>query len=214
MPRVKMVIRTCHRTGLVGSRRSHGTLTPSMATLSSVSIQLPDLPTLTRAFELRANKACRSVSLASEACFLNPNPASEPDNNFILSRTERALLPSVKIGLLSSLCFPTCDPPQLRFLTDFMTLLTFTHERLIRARNLAESGWCPRVAGDAAESDELRPQETVVKSGIEILNEHELFKRYAMTMHLFLSFDDVLDMSCCTYMYIQQRTSTSPATYP
>lgn len=153
---------------------------PSWA-MASVSIQLPDLPTLTHAFELRVNKACRSVSLASEARFLKPGPASEPDNNFILSKTERTILPSLKIGLLSSLCFPTCDPPQLRFLTDFMTLLTFTHERLIRARNLAESGWCPRVAGDAAESDEFDELLHNVESGIGILNEHELFKRYVVT---------------------------------
>ena len=171
-----------------------------MASLSSVSIQLPDLPTLTRAFELRANKACRSVSLASEARFLRPNPASEPDNNFILSKTERTILPSVKIGLLSSLCFPTCDPPQLRFLTDFMTLLTFTHERLIRARNFAESGWVGDAAG-SDESDELRPKEIVVSSGIEILNEHELFKRYAMMVYLFFSFDNM------TYVYVYPTTN-------
>ena len=137
-----------------------------MTSPSSMSIQLPDLPTLTRAFELRANKACRSVTLSSEARFL------KPESDISLSNSERAIVPTAKIGLLSGLCFPTCDPPQLRFLTDFMTVLMFAHQRLTLARNLPESGWRPSRTG-AVECN--LPQENT-RSGIEILNEHELFK--------------------------------------
>ncbi len=142
-----------------------------------MSIQLPDLPTLTRAFELRANKACRSVTLTSEARFLKPKPISGSESDITLSNSERAIVPTAKIGLLSGLCFPTCDPPQLQFLTDFITVLTFAHQRLVLARNIAESGWRPRRTG-AVECNV--PQST--STGIEILNEHELFKGCALRL--------------------------------
>jgi hypothetical protein len=149
-----------------------------MASPSSTSIQLPDLPTLTRAFELRANKACRSVTLTSEARFLKPKPISGSESDITLSNSERAIVPTAKIGLLCGLCFPTCDPPQLRFLTDFMTVLTFAHQRLVLARNFAESGWRPTRTG-AVECNV--PQESI-NSGIEILNEYELFKGCAIRL--------------------------------
>ncbi|KAF8333389.1 hypothetical protein F5887DRAFT_679723 [Amanita rubescens] len=154
-----------------------------MASPSSTSIQLPDLPTLTRSFELRANKACRSVTLTSEARFLKPKPISGSEPDITLSNSERAIVPTAKIGLLCGLCFPTCDPPQLRFLTDFMTVLTFAHQRLVLARNFAQSGWWLSQTG-AVECNV--PQESTNR-GIEILNEHELFKGLTPELTLFCS---------------------------
>ncbi|KAJ7606736.1 isoprenoid synthase domain-containing protein [Mycena polygramma] len=100
---------------------------------SSSSVQLPDLLGLSRNFELRTNRHCRTVTSASEDWFMTQQN--------ILSDAEKAALTSLKIGLLASVCFPTCDSPQLRIAADFLTALVVCNCRLTRARTLRECGW-------------------------------------------------------------------------
>ncbi|KAJ7689042.1 isoprenoid synthase domain-containing protein [Mycena rosella] len=97
------------------------------------SIQLPDLLSLGRAFDLRTNRHCHAVTYASEQWFATQRQA--------LSDTERAALRSLKIGLWASTCFPTSDPPQLRLATDFLTSLVTCNGRLVHARTLRDCGW-------------------------------------------------------------------------
>ncbi|KAF8632723.1 hypothetical protein AX15_001720 [Amanita polypyramis BW_CC] len=186
----------------------------------SVSIQLPDLPTLTRAFKLRANKACRAATLASEARFLDPPKPGRPKPSLILSKAERAFLPSAKIGLLSGLCFPTCDPSQLGLLTDFMTLLVFAHERLLllpppSGGVVEESGWtCCREVTTAVEMTT-----SCSKSGIEVLNEHELFRNLTPELTAFCSRASAtwhahFSQSTLAYQRAQLLSSLSPLQTP
>ncbi|KAL1746793.1 isoprenoid synthase domain-containing protein [Schizophyllum fasciatum] len=88
---------------------------------TNVSYKLPDLLSLCEPFELRTNRACRPVMEASEAWL-----AGLPG---VLTDRERSELRRMKIGLLAALCFPTCDQPQLRFVTDFWTLLIIGNRR-------------------------------------------------------------------------------------
>ncbi|KAK2467452.1 hypothetical protein APHAL10511_000307 [Amanita phalloides] len=189
----------------------------SQTASASLSIQLPDLPSLTRCFELRANKSCRSVALASESRFLDLSS----DNPISLSNAERALLSSAKIGLLSGLCFPTCDPPQLRFLTDFMTLLTFAHERLSHARNPTESGWeglrsqtTDSSSTDSKLAEGVKPKSTA-RSGVDVLEKHELFKYLIHDLTQFcsrapLSWHARLSLSTLTYHRAQLASLNPP----
>ncbi|KAJ7187008.1 isoprenoid synthase domain-containing protein [Mycena filopes] len=100
---------------------------------TTTSVQLPDLLSLGRAFELRTNRHCRAVTSASEDWFL----AQEN----ILTDAEKNALPSLKIGLWASVCFPSCDLPQLRSATDFLTALVTCNSRLPLARTLRDCGW-------------------------------------------------------------------------
>ncbi|KAF9467542.1 isoprenoid synthase domain-containing protein [Collybia nuda] len=125
----------------------------------SPSYQLPDLLSLSRPFELRTNQSCRTVTQASEA-WLFALKGSELDNT--LTRAELASLSSMKAGLLAALCFPGCDPPQLRFLTDFLTFLILSDQRVRHAKQLPDSGWSEGDVGD--------------KNGFDLLNNHALFQ--------------------------------------
>ncbi|KAF8124283.1 isoprenoid synthase domain-containing protein [Mycena galopus ATCC 62051] len=108
------------------------------------SVQLPDLLSLGRAFELRTNRHCHLVSSASENSFVT-------QQNF-LSDDEKTCLRSMKIGLWASVCFPTCDSPQLRLATDFLTALVVCNCRLAsHAQTARECGWI---------SDDSDPQPT------------------------------------------------------
>ncbi|KAJ7472059.1 isoprenoid synthase domain-containing protein [Mycena latifolia] len=100
---------------------------------STPSVQLPDLLSLSRAFDLRTNRHCHAVTHASEQWFATQGHA--------LTEDERASLRSLKIGLWASTCFPTSDLPQLRLATDFLTLLLTCNARLSRARTLCDCGW-------------------------------------------------------------------------
>ncbi|KAJ6558299.1 hypothetical protein B0H19DRAFT_1150717 [Mycena capillaripes] len=91
---------------------------------SASSVQLPDLLSLSRSLNLRTNRHCQAVTAASENWFMTQN---------ILEEDERVALPSMKIGLWASVCFPTCDPPQLRLATDFLTALVICNSRVARA---------------------------------------------------------------------------------
>ncbi|KAJ7773675.1 isoprenoid synthase domain-containing protein [Mycena maculata] len=97
------------------------------------SVQLPDLLSRSRAFDLRTNRHCHTVASASEKWFTTEHP--------VLTEDERAALRSMKVGLWASVCFPTCDLPQLRLGTDFMTALVICNARLARAQSLRACGW-------------------------------------------------------------------------
>jgi hypothetical protein len=125
----------------------------------SPSYQLPDLLSLSRAFELRTNRSCRPVTLASEAWLL---ALKGPELNHVLTRAESTTLSSKKAGLLAALCFPSCDLPQLRLLTDFLTILILSNERASHAKEFSNFGWSE---GDIA-----------IKDGANSLDHHALFQ--------------------------------------
>lgn len=83
-----------------------------------MSLQLPDLLSFCSVFELRTNKHCRGVSKASEKWLLESGVA-------LSSMTWSAAKP----GLLAAACHPTADPTQLRFITDFLSLLLHHREQ-------------------------------------------------------------------------------------
>ncbi|KAH7910078.1 isoprenoid synthase domain-containing protein [Hygrophoropsis aurantiaca] len=112
----------------------------------TASVQLPDLLSASSSFQLRTNRHCRSVSVASEKWLRD------------VGVDVGANWKKVKVGLLAAVCYPRADPTQLRFATDFLSLLIsaddhgydgtydpFAHlsDRLSRAgyRNPA---WCMR----------------------------------------------------------------------
>ncbi|KAJ7207813.1 isoprenoid synthase domain-containing protein [Mycena pura] len=107
---------------------------------STISVQLPDLLGLTRTLALRTNRHCHQVISASEQWF-----AQQP----LLDHDERAALRALKVGLWAAVCFPTCDPPQLRLATDFLTALVVCAARLarVRARSMADCGWTEADGG-------------------------------------------------------------------
>ena len=116
---------------------------------SSATFQLPDLPSLVRSFELRANKNCKWVSDASINQLVSPG-------NLSIQRSE---LERLDAGLLASVCFPTCDGPQLRLAADFCTLWM-----LELGRQMNGKGHCWNVDGEPPIDD------------IELLKAHDLFK--------------------------------------
>ena len=110
---------------------------------STISYKLPDLAILTRTFELRTNQNCRAVSVASEKWL------SEPVNGTdILDASEREALGGgvetgllLRLGLLASLCYPTCDAQQLRLATDFLGLLFCSNYQVIMLQRDALLQW-------------------------------------------------------------------------
>nr|BBH51507.1 putative sesquiterpene synthase [Clitopilus sp.] len=91
------------------------------------SYQLPDLPSLSRSFELRANPACKITTKASEASLIE---SKSTNGSHVLSSLERERLAAMKVGLLAAICFPGSDPTQLRLLTDFLTLTVLATRRV------------------------------------------------------------------------------------
>jgi hypothetical protein len=87
----------------------------------TVSYQLPDLLSLIRnaKFELRINNYCRNIAQSSEKWLKDTLNGQEASAWKALRAT--------KVGLLVALCFPTCDAPQLRLITDFMSLLLLSN---------------------------------------------------------------------------------------
>ncbi|KAJ7841838.1 isoprenoid synthase domain-containing protein [Mycena leptocephala] len=125
------------------------------------SVQLPDLLGLSRAFDLRTNRHCHAVSSASEKWFMAQQN--------ILNDEEKAALRSMKIGLWASVCFPTCDPPQLRVATDFLTALVACTSRLAQAQSLRDCGWYEEQSSDNLErlnrsSEAFRDAQTQILS--------------------------------------------------
>ncbi|KAN0077982.1 Isoprenoid synthase domain containing protein [Tylopilus felleus] len=84
------------------------------------SLQLPDLLSFCGVFKLRTNRHCRGVSLASEKWLL--------ESGITLSSMAWS---AAKPGLLAAACHPTADPTQLRFITDFLSLLLHHREQLV-----------------------------------------------------------------------------------
>lgn len=110
----------------------------------SASFQIPDLLNFCRSFDLRANCHCRAATIASEKWL-----SSDGLSNAFLASEECKTLQSTKIGLLASLCFPTCDAPQLRLITDFFSLLFCSHARVLRSRLGHDSGWSDNASSEA-----------------------------------------------------------------
>ncbi len=77
------------------------------------SFHLPDLVALGGSnFELRTSRHCHQATVDTQKwsqTFLDPD--------------EQELMTSLELGLLSSLCFPTCDFTQLVVITKFFVLL-------------------------------------------------------------------------------------------
>lgn len=128
----------------------------------STSFQLPDLLTLTGSFELHVNPWCHPVTVASEKWMLE-----------ILEPEEFATLPLMKMGLLASLCFPSCDAPQLRLLTDFLTLLLYSNFRVLY-RNCDAQG---SEVWPTSEGEELSAEDSEALSWSTLLASHPLLKQ-------------------------------------
>ncbi|KAJ7102893.1 isoprenoid synthase domain-containing protein [Mycena epipterygia] len=105
------------------------------------SVQLPDFLSLSRAFDLRINRHCFAVTSASEQWFTTQQN--------VLNEDEWAGLRSMKIGLWAACVFPTCDSPQLRLATDFLTALVTCNARLARAQTLRDCGWTEERSPDS-----------------------------------------------------------------
>ena len=150
----------------------------------SHSFQLPDLLGIISCLELRTNRCCLFATNTSEKWFLE-------EINHCFSPAELSYLPSTKLGLLAALCFPTCDAPQLRLLTDFLTMLFYSN---IRALSLTQTGrssnsiqdmmWHTTAEGNDDESENRR------ESGLDILQNHVLFKQFSKrTVTSYYNFD-------------------------
>ncbi|KAF8151522.1 isoprenoid synthase domain-containing protein [Crassisporium funariophilum] len=131
----------------------------------SQSFQLPDLISIVGLLELRTNRHCRFATDTSERWF------SEVSGGEILTENELSYLHTTKIGLLAALCFPTCDAPQLRLLTDFLTLLFYSNKRSSEYSGKAVAAlWSFQDLGSTEHLPSSR------KSGMDMLKRHELLK--------------------------------------
>jgi hypothetical protein len=121
-----------------------------MPTGGTTSYQLPDLLSLIKPFELRTNRYCRVVTLASENWILD-----NADNGLGLDEKERVGLRGMKVGLLAALCYPTADAPQLRLATDFLTSVMYSGSRVLcSSSSLGSSEWACEGGGGARWDDE------------------------------------------------------------
>lgn len=79
------------------------------------SYHLPDLVALCGTnFELRTNRHCRQATIDVKKWTAG-----------ILDTDGLELMSSMELGLLTSLCYPTCDFTQLVVITKFFTLLLY-----------------------------------------------------------------------------------------
>ncbi|KAJ8075495.1 hypothetical protein PM082_021125 [Marasmius tenuissimus] len=100
-----------------------------MSTTASTSFQLPDLLSLTREFDLRANKRCHTALEESEEWLTGLNDTA---GTRVFTQGEIERIHGQKMGLLAALGLPTCDTPQLRLVADFLGLLVIANERVKR----------------------------------------------------------------------------------
>ncbi|KAF8962913.1 isoprenoid synthase domain-containing protein [Flammula alnicola] len=128
----------------------------------SHSFQLPDLLAIIGPLELRTNSHCRFATDVSEEWI------SKELN--ILSECELSYLRSTKTGLLSALCFPTCDAPQLRVLTNFMTLLLYSSIRACTPNDSQRLLWEPKLE----QSESIEKIMGKSQSGVDMLRSHAL----------------------------------------
>lgn len=148
----------------------------------SQSFQLPDLLGIISPLELRTNRFCRFVTDASEKWFV--------EETNCLSQAELSYLRSTKFGLLAALCFPTCDAPQLRLLTDFLTMLFYSNIRAFSSTG--HSGTSFQVTWPMTEqtisNGESPTSYTQRESGWDILKDHVLFKQLKVILPLTILF--------------------------
>ncbi|PPR04877.1 hypothetical protein CVT26_012718 [Gymnopilus dilepis] len=149
---------------------------------SNQSFQLPDLLGIMSGLELRTNRHCRFATDASEKWFVEASKASQPQTLPdvgalpsmttmrlpLLSDAELKYLRSTKLGLLCALCFPMCDAPQLRAMTDLVTLLFYSSIRHSRVQGQASS--------EDSESPVERPN-TYLKGVLGSLEEQGLLRQ-------------------------------------
>ncbi len=116
------------------------------------SYQLPDLPSLVRDFELHTNRHCHAISLSGPG-------------KLVGDERDEACRRGMKAALLASLCFPTCDAPQLKLLADLMSAFICIQVRLIGAPDMARCGWTSsKVEADAASGSwELLAQNSLLR---------------------------------------------------
>ena len=141
----------------------------------SYSFQLPDLLGIISCLELRTNRFCPFATDTSEKWF------SEEINNCI-SPAELSYLRSTKLGLLAALCFPTCDAPQLRLLTDFLTMLFYSNIRafsLTQAGHSSSSNATPDMWNATRERNDEESATRHQENGLDILENHVLFKQFS-----------------------------------
>ena len=140
---------------------------------SSHSFQLPDLLGIITPLELRTNRFCRFATDTSEKWFF--------EETNCLSTEELSHLRSIKLGLLAALCFPTCDAPQLRLLTDFLTMLFYSNMRAFTS-SIEYSG--ASIQGIWSITQQKMPSDegltfTERESGLDILENHVLFQQFS-----------------------------------
>ena len=103
----------------------------------------------------------------------------------MISPAELSYLCFTKLGLLASLCFPTCDAPQLRLLTDFSTILFYSN---IRALSCTPNGDSNNSIQDTMwhTTKERNDDESAARreDGLDILKNHVLFKQFSKEHHL------------------------------
>jgi len=117
----------------------HGEEDPSHDT---VCIQLPDILFICSPFELRTNKHCKAVSQASEKWLTDSGGA-------LASVNWRPL----KVGLLAAACYPTADVPQLKLITDVLSLLMYQIDQADWERAPISDPWATEVANFDSEPD-------------------------------------------------------------
>ena len=137
----------------------------------SHSFQIPDLLGTISPLELRTNRFCRFATDTSEKWFF--------DQTDCLSPAELSYLRSTKFGLLAALCFPTCDAPQLRLLTDFLTILFYSHIRAFSHSDASVLITQP-MTEQQIRNDESPTSFTKPKSGLDILENQALFKQFSI----------------------------------
>ena len=171
----------------------------------SHSFQLPDLLGIISCLELRTNRFCPFATDTSEKWFFEEINCISP--------AELSYLRSTKLGLLAALCFPTCDAPQLRLLTDFLTMLFYSN---IRALSLTgHSNNSIQATTTERNNDESATRRD---SGLDILLEnHILFKQFSKKKPPPLPFilDNLSVQNADSYTYLKvSLIHESPALYP
>ena len=141
----------------------------------SHSFQIPDLLGTISPLELRTNRFCRFATDTSEKWFF--------EQTNCLSPTELSYLRSTKFGLLAALCFPTCDAPQLRLLTDFLTILFYSHIRAFSSTGHSDASVhiTQPITEQQIRNDESPTSFTKAKSGLGMLENQALFKQFSIS---------------------------------
>jgi hypothetical protein len=182
--------------------------------IMSHSFQLPDLLGIINCLELRTNRFCPFATDTSEKWFFEEITTGNNNNNnnnnssciIIISPAELSYLRSTKLGLLAALCFPTCDAPQLRLLTDFLTMLFYSHIRALSSSTTTPS---QTLVGHSSLSDSMiqamwntattTDSESATangrESGLDILENHVLFKQFSKKKFIFQSFYKLLTIT-------------------